>query len=276
MTDSLTKLFNRRYFDISLTKELRRAIRYQKKVSVAMLDLDHFKKLNDTYGHVFGDQVLIQFADTVQNNLRQEDIACRYGGEEFVLLLPEVSASGAFCLLERIREKIKTTPFFTEKAITFSAGVACFPQHISNDEQSGIVEAADNALYQAKHAGRDRIIEYASVAKEEDQGDKESVWDIRYERDSENTRLILKNCHTQNISRYGARFETDMLLHLNEVLRVVIDNRNKKTTCSLEGALTQAERIADNRFSYGLKFEDLTQKQNNLLDKISRSPYLPY
>jgi diguanylate cyclase (GGDEF)-like protein len=156
--DPLTGLFNRRYMEETMTREIIRAQRKSLPLAVIVADLDHFKKLNDTHGHPAGDAVLKAAAGQMQRSVRGSDVACRFGGEEFVLILPdctrEVAATKAQELCDRLRRL--TVPVDGETlSVTGSFGVAGFPE----DGASGadLVEAADQALYRAKRAGRDRI-----------------------------------------------------------------------------------------------------------------------
>lgn len=158
--DPLTGLYNRRFMEESLDKEIRRAVRHGRSLAVMMLDLDHFKKFNDTHGHGAGDALLVTFAEFLQKFLRGYDVACRYGGEEFVLILPEISGENA---LKRARQLLDETSHLsvpyqgkTLEAITSSIGIALFPQHGSNWE--AVLRAADAALYQAKVGGRNHAV----------------------------------------------------------------------------------------------------------------------
>ncbi|HET6143525.1 MAG TPA: diguanylate cyclase [Candidatus Acidoferrales bacterium] len=160
--DPLTGLFNRRYLEESLNRELNRANRTDRIVSVVMLDLDHFKHFNDTFGHQVGDILLKEVAVVIKSRVRAGDLACRYGGEEFSLILAEVDAEGAYKCVESIRESIKHLSLHhrgqTLGTITVSAGVATFPAHGNNSED--LIRCADEALYRAKKSGRDCIIVY--------------------------------------------------------------------------------------------------------------------
>lgn len=160
--DPLTGLFNRRYLEESLNREFQRAKRADRSLSVLMLDLDHFKHFNDTFGHQVGDILLKEVAEVIKNRVRAGDLACRYGGEEFSLILAEVDAEGAHKCAESIREAIKHLSLHdrgqTLGTITVSAGVAAYPAHA--DSSQDLIRAADEALYQAKKAGRDRICVY--------------------------------------------------------------------------------------------------------------------
>ncbi len=158
--DPLTNLYNRRYMNDSLDRELHKAARHQQSVGVVMLDVDHFKIFNDTYGHDAGDVVLKEVALFLQDSIRVEDIACRFGGEEFTLILPGATLESAEKRAEELRRSIESLDVSYNGQmlghITISAGIANFPLHGSNAEQ--LVNAADHALYQAKETGRNRIV----------------------------------------------------------------------------------------------------------------------
>lgn len=158
--DPLTGLFNRRYLEESLSRELRRADRMNHSLSIIMIDVDHFKRFNDTYGHEAGDTVLHTLGNFLRSFVRDSDIACRYGGEELTLLLPEASLGDAQRRAEQIRQEVKRLTVQHQQqlleAITISLGVACFPEHGRTGE--ALLRLADAALYQAKNEGRDRVI----------------------------------------------------------------------------------------------------------------------
>lgn len=158
ITDPLTGLFNRREFMQQLTAELERAGRYGHPVVLLMCDLDHFKQVNDSYGHQAGDQVLQSFARTLRDQLRQGDLVARYGGEEFIALLPETSLEASLVSAERIRLAVAALPVDTTSgpvSLTVSIGCAEFPRNGATGET--VLAAADRALYRAKEAGRNRI-----------------------------------------------------------------------------------------------------------------------
>jgi diguanylate cyclase (GGDEF)-like protein len=160
--DPLTGLYNRRYLEESLNRELHRANRTRRNVSLVMLDLDHFKHFNDTFGHQGGDILLKEIAGLIRSNVRAGDVACRYGGEEFSLVLAEVNTEGAHKCIEGIREAVKHLNLHhrgqTLGTVTVSAGIATYPMHSDNAED--LIRAADEALYRAKKAGRDCIVIY--------------------------------------------------------------------------------------------------------------------
>ncbi len=156
--DGLTGLFNRRYLEETLERELSRGKRSGSPLGVIMLDLDHFKEYNDTYGHNAGDELLCALSQMIQETVRREDIACRFGGEEFLLIMPGAPMDVALDRAKALNEGVKRLYLQSSslKAITISAGVAVFPDHGSSGKE--VIQAADTALYQAKEAGRDRVV----------------------------------------------------------------------------------------------------------------------
>ncbi len=159
--DSLTGLFNRRYLEETLERELSRASRKKYPLSLLMLDIDHFKKVNDTFGHAAGDDVLQLLGNHLLLDTRKLDIACRFGGEEFVLVLAETDADAALKRAEEWRtaiEKMNVVYAANTIHITASIGIAVFPQHAAN--MKDLLSAADQALYTAKKTGRNRVVLY--------------------------------------------------------------------------------------------------------------------
>jgi diguanylate cyclase (GGDEF)-like protein len=158
--DSLTGVFNRRYMEESLRRDLSRLKRTQQPVSIIMLDIDHFKRFNDKFGHLAGDKVLQEIGTALCKYVRAEDIVCRYGGEEFIVLLPGADMSIALERAKMIAEKIRKVRFPTTgsvlQSITVSMGISMFPKH--GCEIDELLRAADASLYQAKHSGRDCIV----------------------------------------------------------------------------------------------------------------------
>jgi len=158
--DPLTGLYNRRYLEEMLERETRRAVRSEQGLGVLMLDLDHFKKFNDTYGHDAGDTVLRETASFLLKSVRAEDIVCRFGGEEFLVILPQANLKVSQARAERIRSKLRELTVLHQGQplgmVTVSVGVAELPRHGTTPKE--LIEAADAALYRAKKAGRDRVM----------------------------------------------------------------------------------------------------------------------
>jgi diguanylate cyclase (GGDEF)-like protein len=155
----MTKLFSHHYFQQNLEEEIARAHRYGTILSLIMFDIDHFKKFNDTYGHLQGDLIIKEIANILRGSVRTIDFTARYGGEEFAVILPEVNAKGAAVVAERIRKTIETHSFKGEEDslfVTVSIGVAAFkPARMRSASQ--LIAEADKALYQSKEMGRNRV-----------------------------------------------------------------------------------------------------------------------
>jgi diguanylate cyclase (GGDEF)-like protein len=158
--DGLTNLFNRRFMEIALERELRLAARRKGEVSVLILDIDHFKHFNDTFGHAAGDRMLGAVAEVLQESVRTEDIVCRYGGEEFLVILPGMGTEASFQRAEDIRTHVSAMhPDFdrpVKEKVTISIGVATYPQAGQTSDE--LVHAADRALYNAKQNGRNKVV----------------------------------------------------------------------------------------------------------------------
>ena len=173
--DSLTGLYNRRYLEGALERELRHAERQKKSFGVIALDIDHFKQFNDTYGHDAGDEVLRAFGNLLNTSFRGEDLACRLGGEEFIVVLPGATLTQSIQSAERLVEQVRnmrvTLPGGLLEMITISSGVAIYPDH--GNSIKTLLRKADAALYQAKHNGRDRV-EVSTAPPETNYGDSAS------------------------------------------------------------------------------------------------------
>ncbi len=150
--DALTQLYNRHFLNTWISQEVERAKRYKHPLSMVMLDLDHFKKVNDTFGHDAGDVVLVELAGILRDHCRKTDLPVRWGGEEFVLLLPETDMKGAKKLAEKIRIAVKGHEFTKAGSLTASLGVAAF-----SGSKEDLLKRVDQALYQAKGSGRDQV-----------------------------------------------------------------------------------------------------------------------
>lgn len=160
ITDGLTKIYNHRFFQELLEKEFKRSSRYNTVFSLIMLDIDFFKRLNDTYGHLFGDEILKEIASLVKGCLRTMDVFARYGGEEFAILLPETDAESAVTTAERIRLAVESHDFGVEQSnpvkVTVSQGITSYPS-LGIEQRSDIIAKADEALYGAKKEGRNKV-----------------------------------------------------------------------------------------------------------------------
>ncbi|MCI0650906.1 MAG: GGDEF domain-containing protein [Planctomycetes bacterium] len=180
ITDELTGLYNRRFMKGAYQREIRRARRYAKALTVMLIDIDRFKNLNDTYGHALGDQVLVAVAGLLREVCRETDIIGRFGGDEIVVLLPETRKQDAFTLAERVRSAARDrTPLAgpspgQEVRFSLSIGLATYPD--DSQETAELLEFADRALYQSKERGRDTVSHYGKdTAAERDPGKRKQA-----------------------------------------------------------------------------------------------------
>jgi diguanylate cyclase (GGDEF)-like protein len=162
--DPLTQLHNRRFLDESIEQEFHHAKRASEPLSIILLDIDNFKLINDTYGHAVGDACLVAMADLLQGYVRRSDISCRYGGEEFMLVLPATSLEGATQFAEKLRQIVARKAFIVdgqELRFTISLGIASYPAH--GEASNEIINKADDALYISKRLGRNRATVWSAA-----------------------------------------------------------------------------------------------------------------
>ncbi len=157
-TDEMTGLKNRRAFNYEFSTEVKKALRYKRPFAVMMLDADDLKVANDQYGHIVGDKLIVTLAQVIRDSVRETDILARYGGDEFVIMLPETDGENALIVAERIKEAVQNTSFSANGdriSSTLSIGIACFPD--DSDKTEEIVKLADKALYESKNKGKNTI-----------------------------------------------------------------------------------------------------------------------
>tara|TARA_R110000772_G_scaffold38750_2_gene91231 strand:+ start:2685 stop:3812 length:1128 start_codon:yes stop_codon:yes gene_type:complete len=167
-TDEMTGLLNKRSFSPMLHKATEVAVQYSQPLSVMMIDADNLKKVNDTYGHKAGDKLILTLASTIRECLRTSDIICRYGGDEFVALLPQLPVNKAMETAERLRSAIENTSFDVDGqriTTTVSIGVATYPDEVRVADE--LMERADESLYESKNAGRNKVISYSRIKTED-------------------------------------------------------------------------------------------------------------
>ncbi len=167
--DGLTGIYNHRYFQTVLDQEISRSLRYNNSISILMIDIDHFKQINDTYGHQVGDFVLAEFSKTLQEHIRKYDILARYGGEEFVIILPESTTEQALIVAEKLRTILEQTTFQDNREkyqVTASFGLSsCSPATEDSFDKNTLLHQADQALYEAKDKGRNQVVCYSPKKK---------------------------------------------------------------------------------------------------------------
>ncbi|SEP03461.1 diguanylate cyclase [Paenibacillus sp. OV219] len=191
--DPLTGLYNRRFFDCQVEVELNRMTRKPANISIALLDVDHFKNVNDTYGHQIGDLVLQHFGQLLQKSLRSSDIVARWGGEEFVVIMPNTTDSDAYKAIGAILNKVQSTPIVTTGersfSITFSAGISQWRSGLTVEQW---IQRADYALYKAKHLGRNRMYKISSKLRtDQTAASSESVKKVIVAEDDRVLRMIM-------------------------------------------------------------------------------------
>ncbi|MFL0808961.1 MAG: GGDEF domain-containing protein [Agarilytica sp.] len=185
-TDPLTGLSNVAYLKQSLEREMECTRRNQQPTTFCIIDADHFKLINDTYGHVVGDKALIHLASTIKKVVRKMDIACRYGGEEFAVILPTTPFLVGVQVAERVRQSVESTPLILDEqtiSITVSIGIETFTHH-SSDTIESFIARADTHLYQAKHSGRNQVsytTEHATSKAEVSQSEKDALFNLTEE-----------------------------------------------------------------------------------------------
>lgn len=270
MLDGLTGLFNRRYYDVNVSKEFRRAKRYNKDCTLLLLDLDNFKRINDTHGHIFGDTVLKNLAAMLIHTSREEDILCRYGGEEFILILPETAPSGALCYGERLRANLHNDPFFKEYGITVSGGIASFP--LAGDSPFEVLDIADKALYQAKDQGKDSIVIGIGDKRREKRYQKNlkiSCQSLALAFAQQSTVQTV----TQDISFNGARIIVEVDYEIGDRLIINIE-KSPDETILVVGSVIWRRAGTGKAWEYGLKFSDLKTEQLKALGELLPREYL--
>ncbi|MEA3547277.1 MAG: diguanylate cyclase [Thermodesulfobacteriota bacterium] len=263
--DKLTGLYTRHFFDDSLQREIGRAKRYETDLSILFLDLDDFKQVNDTFGHLAGDYVLASIAEIIRKQIRSEDIAARYGGEEIILILPETGKIQGLVLSERIREKIEKADFvFEDKKInmTISGGLASLPIDTTNG--ADLVKYADTAMYRAKAAGKNNVTTFSDNKRRYVRID--FVSEIQFHEIScENIRDIF-SARSKNISYSGILFENNFPLILGTNLQLQLSFGND-VMIQILGTVARVEAIAPDCFDIGVCFLDIDKTAEN---EISR------
>ena len=266
LVDSLTGLFNKRFYDITVRKEYKKALRFNQIFSLFLLDLDDFKKVNDTKGHLFGDQVLANFGKFLSLSSREEDVICRYGGEEFIVILPETTGDGALMYAERIREILKEDNFFKKHKITFSGGISTFPYNGKDLEE--LFKSVDKSLYAAKYAGKDCIIKSTGNKRRFKRFNKSRKIQYQFIGDSFNdNKPQIREVITQDISVGGLRFESQEDLKLDSLILLKLGIPDDAELV-ISGKVMWVKRINKELFSYGVKFNDIDTKDANKPKKI--------
>ena len=252
-SDGLTGLFNRRFFDEALEGEMNRAQRYNGSYSLIFFDLDNFKSFNDTYGHQAGDLTLQEVAKILILEKRTEDLACRYGGEELVLILPETQKINALVIAERIRqtvEKMKLEFDGQSFSVTLSGGVASYP--VDAKDVKSLIHAADVALYQAKESGRNRIFLHAQ--------DKRHHIRIDFAGDVQVNKIDQKSGQIQvqgkNFSSSGLLLESLVAMEIGTQVSVEITDPGLDKPITVKAQVARVEKF-DSHYDIGVSFLEI-------------------
>ncbi|MDH5299261.1 MAG: diguanylate cyclase [Desulfobulbaceae bacterium] len=252
--DFLTGLYNRKVFEITLTREIARARRHDRTVSLLFFDLDDFKKINDSFGHPAGDAVLREFASIVEAEKRIEDTAARFGGEEFVVILPDTGKQEALVLAERIRERLESSVIRQEgrtMQLTVSCGLATCPDEATDSD--ALIECADHALYQAKRNGKNTIVLYRS--------EKRRYLRIDFVHHLEVTAAAqagkrARTAVSKDICLGGILFENQWPIDVGANVELTLALNNQETLI-MEGMVVRLEIVGDKKYEIGVSFLDL-------------------
>jgi diguanylate cyclase (GGDEF)-like protein len=283
ITDGLTGLYNRPFFDASLRRELKRARRYGLAFSLVLLDLDDFKMVNDLHGHVVGDEALARLSDVIRASVREIDVACRYGGEEFALILPETSRTGAYIVSERIRVDAKET--FDSKplgsspsaqvSMSVSGGIAIYPTDSNSAE--GLVRMADKALYRSKHEGKNRITLHAEEKRRSPRLDARKLLVFRERRTRRDRSPDELRSETKNLSRNGALVESQIPVNVGTELEIDIYLPQQRSDFFLKGRVVRIEEAPGDhaRYHVGVAFVADDEEDVRRLETLASEIYGP-
>ena len=268
--DELTGCYNYRHTIETLEKEIERSRRYNKVLTIAMLDIDYFKNLNDTYGHLVGNEILKKIGSSIKSNLRSIDIVGRYGGDEFLIILPEVSPEQALCALKRVSHKLIDSRIYStylkyeiKLPMQFSAGIASFPQN--GDDLEGLMGMVDYAVYKSKKTGRGKIIIEKRKWKRLEPR-KNLGMEIKL---SNNT--IIKTKEILDISQKGAKVTLDRDIGNDRFLtRVVFPD--KEYSLYIQSEPKYKLQISKDLWHIGIHFIDLPKEVfQKMTEKIEAS-----
>ena len=271
--DKLTGLFNRPYFDEAYSQQISLAKRYKNDFAVLFLDIDNFKEINDSYGHLAGDETLRQIAEVISTQKRDSDVAARYGGEEFVLILTQTDNVSGFIFAERLRKAIENLKVYYHDQcikITISGGIASFPFNSQNPEE--LLQMADNAVYLSKGAGKNRISHFKKEKR-------------RYLRVKIHQPILAKELDFNNSQTFagtskdicvgGILFENETALPLGALIKVKVPVSDGPPVM-LIGTVVRIESHENGRYDIGMttSFKEMDKIANTEISSILRSKNL--
>ncbi len=267
--DSLTGLYSRRTFDEVFVREIERANRYGKELSVLFFDLDDFKGVNDTFGHLAGDEALEHVARIVMGEIRTIDIASRYGGEEIVVVLPETGKAAAFVVGERIREKVESIKLNYKDQIinlTISGGIATLP--IDATDTKSLIRNADIAVYKAKEAGKNNVVIYSENRRRFIRVD--FITDIHVHEVNSKEKIGILDVKSTDLSTGGILFKCNHSIDMNAQVQLQIPTGIADEPLLVVGTVVRVEKFSSNQFDIGISFIKVDDSAKNELSRCIR------
>ena len=254
--DSLTGLYSRRAFDEIFLQETERANRYGKELSVLFFDIDNFKMINDTFGHLAGDDALEHAASIVMGGIRAIDIASRYGGEEIVVVLPETGKTEAFLVGERIREKVENFKLSHKKGIirlTISGGLATLPTDATDTK--GLIKCSDIAVYKAKNAGKNNIVVYSDYSENKRSFVRvDFATDICVKETYSGEKIGTLESKSKDLGMGGLLFECNHPIDIDTKVQLQIPTGIANRPLIVFGIVVRVEKFGANQFDIGISF----------------------
>ncbi|MBM9546622.1 diguanylate cyclase [Leptospira sp. 201903074] len=258
LVDELTRLYNRRHFETALVREFKQSTRYNQNLSLLIMDIDDFKKINDTYGHTTGDEILTKVAKQITSCLRMEDTACRIGGEEFAVIFPQTNEEQAMIASEKLLEACRTIQL-SGKSVTLSGGIVSFPEKVKTCED--MYDLADRALYTAKYSGKNQIVAYSNEKRSS----------LRFDANLELLFILpdktLKTI-SKNISVTGIAFDTEDDITLNESFDVKLRESDSHQEINAKIKVIRKEEVGLHKYLMGAEFLELSLEDQSKLSDL--------
>ncbi len=267
--DSLTGLYTRRTFDDMFLRETDRATRYGLELSVLFFDLDDFKMINDTFGHLTGDETLKHVARIIMSELRTIDIAVRYGGEEIVVVLPETGKIDAFVVGERIRERVESTKLDYKGqniSLTISGGIASFP--IDATDTESLIKNSDIAVYKAKETGKNNIVIFSEHKRRYFRVD--FIADIQVQVVDPNNNIGTLETTSKNLSSGGILFESKYPIDIGTKVQLWIPTGIADEPLVVAGDVVRIEKFNSGKYDVGISFLGVNNAARSELSKCIR------
>ncbi|MBM9589878.1 diguanylate cyclase [Leptospira sp. 201903075] len=258
LVDELTRLYNRRHFETALNREFKQSTRYNQNLSLLIIDIDDFKKINDTYGHTTGDEILTKVAKQITSCLRTEDTACRIGGEEFAVIFPQTNEEQALIASEKLLEACRTIQL-SGKSVTLSGGIVSYPEKVKTC--GDMYDLADRALYTAKYSGKNQVVAYSNEKRSS----------LRFDANLELLFILpdktLKTI-SKNISVTGIAFDTDDDITLNESFDVKLRESDSHNEINAKIKVIRKEEVGIQKYHMGAEFLELSPEDQTKLSEL--------